>query len=1349
MPVNVDIFDFKCFNQLRNGEDFDENLSEYTPNLVGNVGERVKIEFKANISQTAATQGVEEWFVDLTSSEIVRTSGSFRDDSIQVGDHFKFYDNWENRKSTAPEFIGEVDFISGDGTTIKFTVDSGTATTSGVVTNVGLSFDQQATANKNTALFLKFGLLGNEEPFNYQSKTTDAQQVFYKGSLAADTEETAESLGTIKDWVTGSVTFEAVSGDPDFNAAQFIVTHEFIINPFYTVAYRGFIEDGGIPDILDGDSSLKYAAELEFRKTLTDTGSSKTQSFDDLDGFVGWYGENFNGLNTPYKIKSVAYEDAGTGDPLDAVNINLITKITVVVESTVGSITDYSCGVYLLRVPDSEDQYVGTVTDMSTNFMIKSGIVTSPATTGADVSTSLVSGDLEIIYTVEYNTEQKLLLTDQDEFMLLVQVEDSDLDTGNSDRTMMVAAFRNYVDVSPVGDFAEVLAYGLLQHGEDLEEGAGAISLDVSNEDGVILNAVFGVDTAREVLINGIAVKLIAYNSGTESSFELDAYHFNIGAPVLNVSGIQEINIDTERGYPLPAGDAFNVAKIDISTLIGDQQQYRLQVGQKIKWQEWIANAAVPGDFFNPEEPNNNLNFKTSNYSDEEGYQIKIAIVLDLSGLDDLGRTVDGEFTYFGGDIAVLDYDASDDGVSGSIQTFDIETGNSLDGNILYNGKDTLFKAVFQDAEEMQYAIHRIEPSSNPGDGIIELSSVYLPDDGSILRPVTGEDKLYFNIAGTELTTQSIIDGSRINEGVRYKLSARAGKIPANFLEGFLFTVDTEEAGSASDTFVLPLSSTGTYDFAVDWGDGSVENITSWDQAETIHTYITAGVKEIRIAGTMIGWGFDDGGDKEKMLSVEQWGIFRHTDSADTMGGNGAFYGCVNLDLSGVTDVLQLGDATKMDNFFRGCSNLDTINRLGEWDVSGILSFEFMFASCTLFDDDLGDWTINSSVSNNVSMSSMFDSCTSFNQDLSTWNTSRVRSMSEMFRQCVAYNGPMPNWVVSNCSSFYRMFNGCSSFNRVLQDWRLTTDASLDVDLGEMFRGASAFDQNVKLWGFSRVREMNGMFWDAGSFARDLEDLDLSNCRTFEDTFRDAVMFNGLVDDWVLNTDPGDNVIFRDMFRGATDFNRRFDGWDTSRVTDFSGMLQGATMYNRPLTIIDTSAATTMANMLNGASAYTLDLNGWDTSNVISFAGMFAGASAFNGDITSWDVSSGENFENMFEGANLFNRAIGVWTTTSMTDISSMFAAGTGNTHNFDQDISNWDVSNVTDATDFLGGDGSGQLSTPNYDALLIAWEAQGVQDNLDIDFDQSQYTLGGAAETARANLIADHSWIIEDGGGV
>ena len=157
---------------------------------------------------------------------------------------------------------------------------------------------------------------------------------------------------------------------------------------------------------------------------------------------------------------------------------------------------------------------------------------------------------------------------------------------------------------------------------------------------------------------------------------------------------------------------------------------------------------------------------------------------------------------------------------------------------------------------------------------------------------------------------------------------------------------------------------------------------------------------------------------------------------------------------------------------------------------------------------------------------------------------------------------------------------------------------------------------------------------------------------------------------------------------------------------------------------------------LTGTSAF----NNWDVSNVTDMGFMFRGTQ-FNQDIGNWDVSNVDDMSNMFRDATSFNQDIGGWDVSSVTNMFRMFA----NTP-FNQDISSWNITNVTTFNEFLV---DSTLSTENYDALLIGWAAQSVRINITIDFGNSQYTAGGAAEAARNTLTTTYSWTISDGGSV
>jgi surface protein len=71
---------------------------------------------------------------------------------------------------------------------------------------------------------------------------------------------------------------------------------------------------------------------------------------------------------------------------------------------------------------------------------------------------------------------------------------------------------------------------------------------------------------------------------------------------------------------------------------------------------------------------------------------------------------------------------------------------------------------------------------------------------------------------------------------------------------------------------------------------------------------------------------------------------------------------------------------------------------------------------------------------------------------------------------------------------------------------------------------------------------------------------------------------------------------------------------------------------------------------------------------------MFA-TSPFNQDISNWDVSQVTNMEYMFNNAQAFNQNISSWNVSNVTNMGIMFSYATS----FNQPIGNWNVSNVTE----------------------------------------------------------------------
>ena len=71
---------------------------------------------------------------------------------------------------------------------------------------------------------------------------------------------------------------------------------------------------------------------------------------------------------------------------------------------------------------------------------------------------------------------------------------------------------------------------------------------------------------------------------------------------------------------------------------------------------------------------------------------------------------------------------------------------------------------------------------------------------------------------------------------------------------------------------------------------------------------------------------------------------------------------------------------------------------------------------------------------------------------------------------------------------------------------------------------------------------------------------------------------------------------------------------------------------------------------------------------------LFKDKTNFNEDISDWDVSNVTDMNNMFYNASTFNQSLNTWDVSNVTNMSEMF----GNAINFNQSLNNWDVSNVT-----------------------------------------------------------------------
>ena len=144
------------------------------------------------------------------------------------------------------------------------------------------------------------------------------------------------------------------------------------------------------------------------------------------------------------------------------------------------------------------------------------------------------------------------------------------------------------------------------------------------------------------------------------------------------------------------------------------------------------------------------------------------------------------------------------------------------------------------------------------------------------------------------------------------------------------------------------------------------------------------------------------------------------------------------------------------------------------------------------------------------------------------------------------------------------------------------------------------------------------------------------------------------------------------MFLGAVNMNQDIGNWDVSHVTNMSNMFSNDEflLYGIPYSI-----TTNICQDINNDGQCDSEDTKKTDKRLFKLTDDEAVHMSFNQDISNWDVSNVTDMSAMFNDATNFNQDISNWDVSSVTDMRGMFRQATF----FNQDISNWDVSNVTD----------------------------------------------------------------------
>jgi hypothetical protein len=150
----------------------------------------------------------------------------------------------------------------------------------------------------------------------------------------------------------------------------------------------------------------------------------------------------------------------------------------------------------------------------------------------------------------------------------------------------------------------------------------------------------------------------------------------------------------------------------------------------------------------------------------------------------------------------------------------------------------------------------------------------------------------------------------------------------------FILTIDSSKYNPA-DQIILPIGTTGTYNYSVDWGDGTVENNITVGGNRS-HIYASgAGIYTITISGKISTIEWWKSGDYRGVLSITDLGAV----GWDTLARS--FENCWRM-----TEITNPGDTSNVTNFSQAwfyCSGLTSFPLL---DSSNVTDFSGAWFYC-------------------------------------------------------------------------------------------------------------------------------------------------------------------------------------------------------------------------------------------------------------------------------------------------------------------------------------------------------------------------------------------------------------------
>ena len=810
MATKIQVTDTKYFNELTNNQDFLTNTGDFSEHLLGQVGDRQRLEMTIQVSNS---YNLGRYDIVGGNTIILKDGQSFLREDFYAGG--KAYLSQVASANLNWEF--DILSISTDGTELVATNiiekdDTGTPTgptifTDGSYNNSGTNNDVLRSLVESNGLVCKFGFVPNSGPLSYASPLDNIQQAYKfdglrpgvapgpvitgtwdnsiqgsnTGAMTAQFIQTVTDNGVIKTGVSGATALID-------SIQEFKIVQDFII-PYYEQGDFTNVQTQTPTDWIA--DNLKQVFEFDFRQNLSNPNVSQFGEYNTVLGNVRYYNDNYIDSAQQYSVSDVTL--TVLGESVSNINASETTTVTCSINSANSTfLTTDPVLIEHSYLPNS-DQYAGQ-NDIFTDVWLRETLrneIDAAAVNGAIITaftaTLISAAQIDLSFNISFSIAQQTRLQEGYNFELSVKVADSSLSVPFSDVAKLIITANTYTlntDIAGLANFPQSYVYTrpmMFPIADPLDR---FTSLRGWIQDGFLYDWNLNLNLVEEATLEALTLRLVAFNTLENTWFELDNYNYDLGGQVVTVGppDVQNISIDTTRGYDLADGDKLNFAKLQTGNYSAPNQPYTGQTAFRLSWQDWIALPNADTVFYNPAELNNGLNKQSNRYSLQNNYVI--CVLIDAR----IGKVIDGtkvitQYINRSANLEVYDFGEQDGSPItwiGNIQTFD-EGGADLGGTILTEGLTTIKGTFAPDSLVTDPSLYwgevRVERLNNPADNYYSLSTLEDGIDNNPLQAPTGSTYAKIEIVGSDVVVSADLNADLLPDSGPWNITVRMGLI--------------------------------------------------------------------------------------------------------------------------------------------------------------------------------------------------------------------------------------------------------------------------------------------------------------------------------------------------------------------------------------------------------------------------------------------------------------------------------------------------------------------------------------------------------------------------------------------